>query len=1077
MIRVTQFHDRSQGRSASRYFFEDAKQGKAKAMTAADYLAVGVGQYGGKLAGHLGLEGVQADKDNFKALEHNEHPLTGERLTARTNTTRQQDRWNGEEIEKETVANRRTGTDFCFIVPKTLSVAMAENPGAFRKACLKAIDESWRDTITQMESTAKARVRKGGVEEDRQTGNLIYVPVFHEDARPVGSNVPDPYAHLHTFTFNATYDPVEQRVKAVQMHDLVRHADDFDGFFMARLEQRLTALGIGTERTLDAKGRQGFELSSVSKEARELFAKRGAHIAEQVEKQEKELERSTHAIVRAAAKLGKRLDYDAVYAKQKERIGAMTRQEKLKALGPEAKLAALRDQMTPEIRASLQAEAVMSAPRRNWQTVEDAKKEVLQAAFKHQSTAHELKVSAEVLRRCGGEALGSVQGFVRGPEFVQLDGEGTVTTRFVQAEESRMRLVARQGWGQHEALGRGAAWEIQDERVQESPDQAAAVRFLAESKDLVMNVSGIAGAGKSTMLKEVVSHLGARGLQAFVLAPTSPATDNLRGDGFRHVDTLQGFQLNRLAQEAAQGQVLIVDESSLVSVPQMRWVLDHAARHGCRVILAGDSEQHHSVERGDAVRILEASYSVRSVELSANYRAKPAYLKAAVTDLWEGRKEEGWQKLDEHGDIREVANLSEMRGQGVAAHLEAVRAGKTSILACPIHAEAREVTKVVRATEKGEGLIAQEDHTVTRIKKLPLEGLELKDPVHYQPGRVVTFHNRVMGGFRPGEKWQVAKAVEGGAVTLERGGVAKAFDPSLKGKWDLYECSEMDLSVGDQVRVTEKFKENGTAFNNNDLARVSAIDSDRITLADGRVMERAFARIDQGVCVTSYATECRTVDQIVPLLPMRAFAQVNDETWYVLVSRAREKVVAFTDCKEALHEQVMLDGDRKSVWEHERSGARQRQGLEAVPVEAVPEQAGQADLQEHAVRSVPEPSLGLDPARYTPAERTQNIPNFIPADPARQANAELERVAGREQEPEPAAEELSAAQPVRSAYERDQWARAAAKYPVAERSPELQAKIERAVERRVRERQAELEASQGVRPSAKGQGRSMTIGL
>lgn len=72
------------------------------------------------------------------------------------------------------------------------------------------------------------------------------------------------------------------------------------------------------------------------------------------------------------------------------------------------------------------------------------------------------------------------------------------------------------------------------------------------------------------------------------------------------------------------------------------------------------------------------------------------------------------------------------------------------------------------------------------------------------------------------------------------------------------------------------------------------------------------------MCVTPYATECRTVDQIVPLLPMRAFAQVNDESWYVLVSRAWHKVIALTDCKEALHEQVMVDGDRKSVWEHEQ---------------------------------------------------------------------------------------------------------------------------------------------------------------
>jgi conjugative relaxase-like TrwC/TraI family protein len=1002
MIQVTQFYDR-QGSgnraSASRYFCEDLEE--AKGMTAADYMAVGVGRYEGKCAEHLGLAGIQADKDNFRALELNEHPMNGERLTARRNTVRQEDRWDNQAglVVQETVANHRTGIDLCFIVPKTMSMVRAENPGQVQDAFDRIIDRAWNETMAEMEALAKTRVRTEGRDEDRVTGNLIYVRIDHEDARPVGDEVPDPYRHRHTFIFNATYDPVEQRVKAAQLHDLVRHADHYNAFFMARLEAGLTALGVGTERTVDAKGRQSFELSSVSAEGKELFSKRHAQAMMALEREGKDLEKSTLAILRAAAKVGKRLEYDEVYAKQKERLGYDARQKKLKGLRPEEKLGALRDQMTPEIRASLQWDAVTAAPRRNWQTVEGAQREVMHAAFKHASSAHELKVAAEVLLRSGGEALPSAREFVRGPEFVRLNEEGIVTTKFVQAEERQMRCLARQGWGQHEPLGGGRVWEIQDERVRDAPDQAAAVRFLCESRDLVMDVSGIAGAGKTTMLKEVVSHLEPEGTEVFLLAPTSPATDNLRGDGFRHVDTLQGFQLNVMAQEAAKGQVLIVDESSLVSVPQMRWVLDYASRNGCRVILAGDSEQHHSVERGDAVRILEASFSVRSVELSTNYRAKPAYLKAAVTDLWEGRKEEGWQKLDEHGDIREVADLSEMRAQGVAAHLEAVRAGKTSILACPIHAEAREITKVVREAEKAQGLIAQENHRVTRIKKLPLEGLELKDPIHYQPGRVVTFHNRVKGGFCPGEKWKVREVAEGGTVQLERGGVAKAFDPSLKGKWDLYECSEMELSVGDQVRVTEKFKEQGTVFNNNDIARVSAIDAQKITLADGRSMERAFARIDQGVCVTSYATECRSVDQIVPLLPMRAFAQVNDESWYVLVSRARHKVIALTDCKEALHEQVMVDGDRKSVWEHERETQR-RQERERARSE---EMTHEADLQAGALKT---------PAEF-PVERQM------------------------------------------SDYEKGLWERAAVRYPVETRTPELAERIERRIEQLMQERQAE----------------------
>jgi hypothetical protein len=75
-------------------------------------------------------------------------------------------------------------------------------------------------------------------------------------------------------------------------------------------------------------------------------------------------------------------------------------------------------------------------------------------------------------------------------------------------------------------------------------------------------------------------------------------------------------------------------------------------------------------------------------------------------------------------------------------------------------------------------------------------------------------------------------------------------------------------------------------------------------------MRRDGARIDQGVCVTSYASQCRTVDQVV-MLPDGSDAKA----WYVSLSRAREAMHVYTRDKEALRQSVMYSGERKSVWE------------------------------------------------------------------------------------------------------------------------------------------------------------------
>jgi hypothetical protein len=116
--------------------------------------------------------------------------------------------------------------------------------------------------------------------------------------------------------------------------------------------------------------------------------------------------------------------------------------------------------------------------------------------------------------------------------------------------------------------------------------------------------------------------------------------------------------------------------------------------------------------------------------------------------------------------------------------------------------------------------------------------------------------------------------------------------------------------VGDQIRVTAGFREGKNAFKNNDIAEVREITNTELVLHDGRRMRRNGARIDQGVCITSHASQCRTVDQVV-VLPDGADAK----GWYVSLSRARYSMHVYTRDKTALRQSVMYPGERKSVWE------------------------------------------------------------------------------------------------------------------------------------------------------------------
>jgi ATP-dependent exoDNAse (exonuclease V) alpha subunit len=418
-----------------------------------------------------------------------------------------------------------------------------------------------------------------------------------------------------------------------------------------------------------------------------------------------------------------------------------------------------------------------------------------------------------------------------------------------------------------------------------------------------MDVSGIAGAGKSHLLKQVTGAAFSGGKSVAVLSPADASVKDLLKTGFQ-ARTFQGFQLR---PEGAD--VLVIDEASMLSVPQMLWLVKHARENNSRVLLIGDSAQHRSVERGDALRILEQSSSVRYVELLQTQRQKVPALKAAIEDLKAGRLRAGWEKLERHRVIKEVIDSKALRERAVEQHLKALRAGKTSLMISPRHDEARKVASVVRERLKAEGAIELENYPVSVLCRMDLGPESCRDLLHYVPGRVVGFHTRTAGGFKPGEKWTV-RETNCETVTLERNGQARQFKPSGKGKWDVLVSSTMQVSVGDQIRVTAGFREGKNVFKNNDVAQVREITDTELVLHDGRRMRRDGARIDQGICMTSHASQCRTVDQVV-MLPDGADAK----GWYVSLSRARYAMHVYTRDEVELRQSVMQPGERKSVRE------------------------------------------------------------------------------------------------------------------------------------------------------------------
>jgi ATP-dependent exoDNAse (exonuclease V) alpha subunit len=347
----------------------------------------------------------------------------------------------------------------------------------------------------------------------------------------------------------------------------------------------------------------------------------------------------------------------------------------------------------------------------------------------------------------------------------------------------------------------------------------------------------------------------------------------------------------------------------------MRQLVSFAAGNNCRVILSGDTRQHHSVERGDALRILEKSATIASVALTKIFRQQIPALRAAIEDLSQGKTEEGFDKLDEFGVIREIEKTDERLRAICDLHIGALKEKQGSLIVAPTHGEARRIADAVRRELRAQGLIEEAEHIFARLEKLNLTKAQREDAINYLPGHVVGFHRRAAGGFKSGEQWQVIGSQGRKEIVIERNAERRFLPLAHAGKFTLFRAESFALSVGDTVRITKNLRAGGTRFRNNELHTVAAIEAGKVTLDAGELRNRGALHLDQGIVVTSHASQGKTVAQVIVSVPVESFSQANEAQFYVSMSRAREAMHLFTDSKVALREAVTRKSARLSPWE------------------------------------------------------------------------------------------------------------------------------------------------------------------
>src|SRR3984957_5139870 len=559
------------------------------------------------------------------------------------------------------------------------------------------ITEAVDETMAAIEARMETKVRKGYQHDNRVSPNMVYAKFVHGETRPV-DGIPDPHYHVHVFAMNATFDEIEKEWKALEVGNTVGDRTFYEAHFHHSLATKLEAFGYGIRRT-----EHHFELSSASRELVEKFSRRTKLIEQRARERYTILEAQARTVMRST-----NMAFDDAFAhviaeiggdwdKWKSNLGAWDRESKSSAKykARQELVTHWKREMTLVELASLRPTCVKSTPCLNLLDAHTAMDLAVKHAFEHVSLKRELHIAGMLLRRgIARVPVAQALAWVKSdPLFVRPDPDGKLlTTREVRDAEKKMIHLAAQGQGKHEALRGVKEWVIRHPLVAASEEQSKAVRHVLESEDFVISFKGPAGAGKTELMSEAVTAIESlSGKEGTLLAPSSASVEILRAQGFARANTLQRFELNPELQQAVKGQVLWVDEAGFLSVQQMLKLQEFAVEHNCRLVLTGDTKQHHSVQWGDALRILERSGVIAQAVLTKIHRQQIPQLREAIGDLSKGRTGEGFDKLDKFGAIQEIPNDADRLAAIAEKQIEALKAQRSSLIIAPTHGECRAI--------------------------------------------------------------------------------------------------------------------------------------------------------------------------------------------------------------------------------------------------------------------------------------------------------------------------------------------------------------------------------------------------
>ncbi|MYH32959.1 MAG: conjugative relaxase [Gammaproteobacteria bacterium] len=889
----------------------------------------------GRGAAEFGLEGP-VDPDVFKAVLEGAVPDgSGRRLGKRG---------------KDGEIHHRPGRDLTFSAPKSVSLAAliggdARIVEAHDRAVIRALDWFEKNAAeTRMQDKATGRMV-------RVRGQKAVISTFRHDT----SRNLDPALHTHSVIANMLKG-ADGKWRTMANESLYTSKMLLGALYRSELAGELKTLGYSIEKT-HADGR--FEIAGVTRDTVEAFSTRRAEIEAAMETRGLgETAANPHLAGRAAlmtrahkrdvdkaalretwAKQAADLGFDAkaliASAVERSRNGAQIAHNHEQQAGKEGSLGTARQEHLFERAAP--AEPAREAV--GWALAHLSERD---AVF----SSNDLFAAALAFNP-GAASIGEIEQAIVGlkregrlHDAPALEGGGGLTTDTAVAQERETVSLMRTGSGRGKAPMRG--WMV-DRHLRKGPltaGQKQAVKLILSEKDRTVGVQGYAGTGKTRMLNRARALAEKKGWRMVGLAPSASAAQTLAAESGIESETLQrflarnaGVAQGRLTKKGAKAlratfarTVLVVDEGSLASTVQARDLLRIASEIRIpKVVLVGDAKQLDAVDAGKPFSQLQQA-GMKTAVMDEIMRQRNPDLKAAVMASLRGEIGKAFEKLGGH-----VAEVKPDNIAGAVAarwlKLSPEERDCTGVMA-PSHELREGINAHIRERLAREGRIAGPAMETERLVSKGYTNAEKALAANYAPGDIVAFHRpyKRLGVEKGDERRVMGVDHRARTVDLEApDGSVVAWKPShiggRRGGTEVYRSESIELRAGDRIRWTRN--DAGLGIVNSGVAEVTAVRKGRVSfrLEDGRRLDLSkgdaqLRHLDHAWASTVHAFQGRTVDNVIAAMQANHPHLTTAKSFYVEISRARDRAELVTDDAAALKERLeAVTGERISALE------------------------------------------------------------------------------------------------------------------------------------------------------------------